>query len=154
MNAIALPLGVVAIIGAVLGTIKDLVHMAVTHVTAVRNLFADALDNYINTTGSANTGGMLTLRDSTTVVVEFDFSNPAFGASSSGVITLADTPIAAAAIAAGEVDNAQILDRDEGLVLSCSVTGAGGGGDIEVSNANIALAQDCSLDSLTYTASP
>lgn len=126
--------------------------MAVTHATAVRSMLADALDAYINTTGSANTGGTLRLRDNTTTIVDFDLSNPAFGSASSGVLTLADTPIAATAVASGEVDNAQILDRDEAVVLSCSVTGDGGGGDIEASNVNIASGQDCSLESLTYTA--
>lgn len=126
--------------------------MSVTHVTAVRNGLADYIDNYINTTGSANAGGKLRLRDGTSTIVDFAFSNPAFGAASSGAITLADTPIAATAGASGDVDNAQILDRDEAVVLSCSVTGVGGGGDIEVSNVSIANGQDCSLTGLSYTA--
>jgi hypothetical protein len=126
--------------------------MSVTHITAVRNLLADAIDNYINTTGTTNAGGKLRLRASTTTIVDFVLANPAFGAAASAVITLAGTPIAATAGASGSVDNAQLLDRDEAVVLSCSVTAPGGGGDIEVSNVSIANGQDCSLTSLTYTA--
>lgn len=123
--------------------------MSITHVTALRSAIADLVDTTVNT-GSGT--AVLRVRDGSTTVVDFELSNPAFGSASSGVITLADTPIEEQAEAAGEVDNFQILDRDGTLVLSGSVTGSGGGGDIEVSNVNIALNQDCSLDSLTYTA--
>lgn len=126
--------------------------MAVTHVTALRNTLADAVDNYLNTTGSADAGGDLVIRDSTSVLVTFAFANPAFGAASSGVITLASVPIAATAGAAGTADNAQLRDRANAAAIDCSVTATGGGGDIEVSNTSIASGQSCSLTSLTYTA--
>lgn len=126
--------------------------MAVTHVTALRNVLADAVDNYLNTTGSADTGGDLVIRASTTILVTFEFQNPAFGAAAAGVITLAGVPISATAGAAGTADNALVRDRDNAQAMACSVTGAGGGGDVEVSNTNIANGQDCSLDSFTYTA--
>ncbi len=125
--------------------------MSVTHATAVRSALADLIDTLVNT-GSGT--AVLRLRDSTTTIVDFDLQDPAFGAASSGVITLEGTPIAATAEASGDVDNAQLLDQDGGTVLSCSVTGTGGGGDIEVSNVSIANGQDCSLTSLTYTAAP
>lgn len=128
--------------------------MAITHSSAVRSVLADAFDNYINTTGTTNAGALLRLRDSSTVIVEFELDNPAFGAAAAGVISGAGLPITAQAEAAGEVDNFVITDRDEATVLSGSVTGVGGGGDIEVTNINIALNQDCSLDALTYTAAP
>lgn len=123
--------------------------MSVTHATAVRSALADLIDTLVNTgAGTAK----LRLRDGTTTIVDFDLADPAFGAASSGVITLASTPIAATAAASGDVDNAQLLDQDGGVVLSCSVTATGGGGDIEVSNVSIANGQDCSLTSLTYSA--
>ena len=123
--------------------------MSVTHATAVRSALADLIDTLVNTgSGTAK----LRLRDGTTTIVDFDLADPAFGAASSGVITLASTPIAATAAASGDVDNAQLLDQDAGVVLSCSVTATGGGGDIEVSNVSIANGQDCSLTSLTYSA--
>lgn len=125
--------------------------MAVTHITALRNTLADAVDAHINT--GAGTA-VLRLRASTTAIVDFNLANPAFGAAASGVLTLAGTPITANAGATGVVDNAQIIDRGAAVAVSCSVTGSGGGGDIEVTNTNIANGQDCSLDSLTYTAAP
>ena len=125
--------------------------MSVTHATAVRSALADLIDTLVNTgSGTAK----VRLRDSTTTIVDFDLADPAFGAASSGVITLAGVPIAATASASGDVDNAQLLDQDGTVILSCSVTGTGGGGDIEVSNVSIANGQDCSLTSLTYTAAP
>jgi hypothetical protein len=123
--------------------------MSVTHTTALRTALADAVDAYVNTgSGTAK----LRLRDSSTTIVDFDLEDPAFGAAVAGVITLAGVPSAANAEADGVVDNAQILDQDGNPAVSCSVTGLGGGGDIEVSNTNIADLQSCSLNSLTYTA--
>ena len=124
--------------------------MAVTHATALRSVLADAVDNYINTTGSST--AVLRIKDSSTLLVECDLQNPAFGAASSGVITLEGTPIAAVAEGDGDADNAAITNRTPTESIFCSVSGPGGGGDIECSNANIATGQDCSLDSLTYTA--
>lgn len=124
--------------------------MSITHNTTLRSAIADLVDATVNTgAGTAK----LRILDGATTVVDFDLADPAFGAASSGVITLQSTPIAAQAVATGaEVDNFQLLDKDAGVVLSGSVTATGGGGDIEVTNTNIAENQDCSLDSLTYTA--
>ncbi len=123
--------------------------MALTHATATRNDIADAVDAAVNTgSGTAR----LRLRDDTTTIVDFDLQSPPFGAAASGVITLQGVPIAATAAATGVVDGFQLLDRDGAVVLSGTVTGTGGGGDIEVTNVNIANGQDCSLASLTYTA--
>lgn len=124
--------------------------MSITHAMALRSAIADLVDSYVNAgSGTAK----LRIRDGSTTVVDFDLDDPAFGAASSGIITLASTPIAAQAAAAGaEVDNFHLLDKDGTVVLSGSVTATGGGGDIEVTNTNIAQDQDCELDSLTYTA--
>lgn len=126
--------------------------MAVTHATALRSVLADAVDNYLNTTGSTDASADLQIRASSTVLVEFTLQNPAFGSASSGVITLAGTPLSATASATGTADNFLIRDRANATALSGSVTATGGGGDITVSNTSIANGQSCSLDSLTYTA--
>lgn len=123
--------------------------MSVTHLTALRTILADAVDDHVNT-GSGT--AVLQLRDGTTVVVEFDLSNPAFGAAAAGIITLADTPLAATAEADGELDNFQIVNRNGDVSLAGSVTATGMGGDIEVTNVNVANGQDCELESLTYAA--
>lgn len=126
--------------------------MAVTHATALRSVLADAVDNYLNTTGSADASADLVIRASTTILVTFVLQNPAFGAAASGVITAAGTPIAATAGASGTADNFIIRDRDNANAILGSVTATGGGGDITVSNTSIANGQNCSLDALTYTA--
>lgn len=123
--------------------------MSITHVTTLRSALADLVDDAINTgSGTAK----LRVRAGSTTLIDFDLANPAFGAAAAGVITLQGVPIAAQAVAAGETDNFQLLNRDGGLEISGSVTGIGGGGDIEVTNTNIAVDQDCTLDSLSYTA--
>jgi len=126
--------------------------MAITHVTALRNVLADAVDNYINTTGSTDAGGDIVIRASTTILVTFALSNPAFGAASSGVVTGSSLPKNANATAGGTADNFLLRDRDNATALSGSVTATGGGGDIQVSNTSIANGQACQLDTLTYTA--
>lgn len=127
--------------------------MAVTHVTALRNTVADAVDNYLNTTGAGNASARLRISTSTpTTLVEFVLQNPAFGAASGGVITAAGLPIAAVAVATGTASQGTIVDRVPADAILFSVTATGGGGDVTVSNTSIATSQNCSLDTLTYTA--
>lgn len=123
--------------------------MTITHLEALRNNIANVVDDHVNT--GAGTA-VLQLRASTTVLVEFDLSNPAFGASALGVITLNSTPIAATGEAAGNADNFQLVNRNGDVSIAGSVTGVGGGGDIEVTNVNIAIGQDCELQSFSYAA--
>ena len=126
--------------------------MAVTHAAGVRDALAEVTRaaHAEGTTGEA----VLQLRDDSAVVVEFEIGNTPFGAASSGVITLAGTPFDVTADDDGILDNFVTRDRDGAQVLAGSVTATGMGGDIEVTNTNVANLQDCSLDSLTYEAAP
>jgi hypothetical protein len=127
--------------------------MAVTHATALRTTLADAVDNYLNTTGATDASADLQIQTAAdAVLVEFTLQNPAFGAAAAGVITLAGTPIAATAGATGTAAKGRIRDRANADAILFSVTGVGGGGDVEVSNTSITSGQDCELTSLTYTA--
>lgn len=127
--------------------------MAITHSTAVRNLLADVVGDAC-AVGSA-TESKLNIRDASTLIVSFLLGNTPFGSPSSGVITASAPPVATNAVADGSsVDNFLLLDRDGTTILSGSVTATGMGGDIEVSNINIANNQDCELESLTYEAAP
>ena len=127
--------------------------MAVTHATAVRNTIADAVDNYINTTGATDASGDLQIQDAgSTVLVEFTLANPAFGNAASGSMTLASTPINANASATGTASKGRIRDRANADAVLFSVTATGGGGDVIASNTSITSGQACSLTSLTYTA--
>ena len=126
--------------------------MALTHVTALRNAIADAVDNYLNTTGSTDAGGDLVIKDAAVILSTHAFANPAFGAASSGVITLASVPIDASAGNTGTADAFAIRDRDNADAITGTVTATSGGGDIEVTNTSITSGQTVSLTSLTYTA--
>lgn len=126
--------------------------MALTHATALRNAIADAVDNYLNTTGSTDATADLELLDAAVSLVVINLQNPAFGAAASGVITLAGVPLSNTAGASGTVDNFAIRDRDNADAITGTVTGTGGGGDIEVTNTSITSGQTVQITSLTYTA--
>lgn len=126
--------------------------MAITHVTALRNILADAVDNYINTTGTGEAQGDFVILDSAVVLARIDLQAPAFGAASSGVITLAGTPLTATAAASGTADLFELQDRDDGSVVLGTATLTSGGGDIELDNTNITTSQVVEVTSFTYTA--
>jgi hypothetical protein len=96
---------------------------ATTIATSARDAQADAFDALVNTGGGT---AVLRLRNSTTTLVSFNLSNPAFGASSTGAITLSGVTISATASAgtATAVDNYQILDRGGAVVWTGGVTGS------------------------------
>lgn len=124
--------------------------MSITHATALRTTIADAVRAAING-GAGNS--TLELRDGTTVAVTFDLGGAPMGAAAAGVSTLGGVPIAATAAASvTELDNFLLKDGDGTTQLSGSITTTGMGGDIEVTNTNVASGQDCSLESMTYTA--
>lgn len=127
--------------------------MAVTHVTALRNTVADAVDNYLNTTGSTDASADMQIQNSSdTVLIEFTLQNPAFGASSSGTITAAGVPISASAAATGTASKGRLRDRANADAVLFSVTASGGGGDVIVTNTSVSSGQSCSLTALTYSA--
>lgn len=127
--------------------------MAVTHVVALRNTIADAVDNYLNTTGATDAAADLMIETSGDVeLVRFVLSNPAFGAAASGIISGASLPKTANASATGTAAKGALQDRANADAVLFSVTASGGGGDCIVSNTSITSGQLCSLDTLTYTA--
>ena len=124
--------------------------MALTHSTAMRNVLADAVDTAINTGSGTAT---LVIKDSSTVLATINLQNPAFGASSSGTITLAGVPLEdASADGTGTADSFDIEDRDGTVVVSGTVTATSGGGDIELDNTSINATQSVAITSLTYSA--
>ena len=125
--------------------------MSLTHATAVRNALADLIDSLVNT--GAGTA-VLEILDGATVLASFDLENPAFGAASSGTITLAGTTLSdASADNSGTADGFQVKDRDGTVIFSGTVTGSGGGGDVEADNTSITAGQSVDLTSFTYSAS-
>lgn len=115
--------------------------------TATRSALADALDALINTgSGTAN----LKLESSADAeIATFDFANPAFGAASSGVITLEGVPITDASATGGTVAQASIYNRNGDKVLEA--TAAASGAEVTVSSVEIAAEEEVNLTALTIT---
>lgn len=125
--------------------------MAVTHPTAVRTGVADFVVDQLD---EGTPPGLLVINTSGDVeVATLTFSNPAFGAASSGVATAgaitSDTNATGGTAAKAELRNAAGTAK-----ILCSVTATGGGGDIQLSSVVISAGQTVSISSLTYTAMP
>ncbi len=91
-----------------------------------------------------------------TVLVEFALQDPAFGAAaasgSGAVATLAGTPISEdAALATGTAGYGAILDSDDNVLWTGTVTASGGGGDFEIDNTSITIGQEVQLTAFTFT---
>jgi hypothetical protein len=128
--------------------------MAVTHPTAFRDAVADLVDSTLSTTaklkfrltGTANSPG--------TAAATLSFGNPAFGASSSGVITAnAITSDTNATGNASPVATATLETGGGTIVVHCAV--AASGSDINLTGGlTIGAGDTVSCSSLTYTAMP
>jgi hypothetical protein len=128
--------------------------MAVTHPTAFRDTVADLVDSTLSTTaklkfrltGTANSPG--------TAAATLSFGNPAFGASSSGVITAnAITSDTNATGNASPVATATLETGGGTIVVHCAV--AASGSDINLTGGlTIGAGDTVSCSSLTYTAMP
>jgi len=128
--------------------------MAVTHSTAFRDAVADLVDSTLSTTaklvfrlsGNVGTPG--------TAVATLSFANPAFGASSSGVIT-ADT-ITSDTNATGNASPVATATLQTGagtVVVHCAV--AASASDINLSGGlTVGAGDTVACSSLTYTAMP
>lgn len=123
--------------------------MAVTHPTTVR----DGLANYVVDLIDAGAGaGTLEFQTAGSVeVATLTFSDPAFGASSSGTAT-ASAITADTNATGGTITKAVAKDSSANTVFTCSVTATGGGGDIEMNSTVVSAGQEVSCSALTYSA--
>jgi hypothetical protein len=129
--------------------------MALTHTTAVRNGLAD----YISTQVNAGTppGKLKIYKTSidnptdTNLLVALLFSTSSFAAASGGVIT-ANAIATVNATAAGTAAFFIFTNAANTEILRGTVTATGGGGDITITNTNIAVNDPISVTSLTWTA--
>lgn len=125
--------------------------MAITHETFVRNTLVDRINILINT-GSANPGGRLIFRTAADAeVATVEFSDPALDAAVDGVAE-ANAITEDTNTTGGTVTKFVIVDRDENVVLSGTVTATGGGGDIELTSTTVGAGDTLSVTSLTYEA--
>lgn len=125
--------------------------LAVTHPTAVRNSLADLVVDLIDAGAGA---GTLEFQTSGNVeVATCTFSDPAFGAASSGTAT-ASAITADSSATGGTIAKAVAKDSNGNTCFTCSVTATGGGGDIEMNSVVVSAGQQVSVSSLTYSAPP
>lgn len=125
--------------------------MATTHTTAVRNEIADQVVDGLDL-GSTDAQGDLVFETSGDVeVATLALSNPAFGASASGIAT-ANSVSSDTNATGGTIAKYKMQDRNNTERFAGSVTSTGGGGDIELSSVVIGASDTVSLSSFTYTA--
>lgn len=124
--------------------------MAVTYTTALKNTRMDAVDDAVNAGSGAGkleigTTGM------GTVLATITLSDPAFGASASGVITLAGVPLSdSSADATGTAAAARIRDSDNNDVVTGLTVGTSGT-DIILDSVSITAGQEVTISSGTIT---
>lgn len=125
--------------------------MAVTHPATIRNTAVDTILALIDA-GSA--AGKLVFTTSGDVeVATLTFSDPAFDAAVAGVAT-ANAITADTSATGGTIAKANFTDSDDNIIVSCSVTATGGGGDITLNSVVVSPTQEVSVTSLTYTGAP
>lgn len=90
-----------------------------------------------------------------TLLAELTMSDPAFGAAADdtpgGIATAASITDDSSANATGTAGYFRIVDSDDNAIVDGSVTGTGGGGDMELSTTSITSGDTVSVTSLTLT---
>lgn len=121
--------------------------MALTLETGMRDDLANQMDDSINTGGGTSNMKLETSGD--VEVATLDFQNPAFGAASTGVITLQGTPIEDTSASGGTVAQFSIYARSgtkqlEGVV---AVTGQ----DLDLTSLVVGVGDTVELTSFSIT---
>ena len=123
--------------------------MAVTHPAAIRTGIADYVVDQLDL--NTPPAKLVFQTSGGTAVATLTFSNPAFGAASSGVATASAITSDSSAVG-GTVAKAELRQGGATPVILCSVTATGGGGDITLSSVTVTAGQQVSMTALTYTA--
>jgi len=125
--------------------------MTVSFSTAVKNSRANERVDAVDL-GSTNPYGQLWMKDALDNVLSIhNFSDPAFGAAADGA-AIADTIADGTGLLTGSCTNFDVVDKDESVCWSGTVTAVGGGGDLEsdTSSTVITAGETVSVSSLTY----
>lgn len=127
--------------------------MALTHTTAVRNAIADVVVDLIDIGATDLNGDFILMTAADVEVATLALSAPAFGSSAAGIAT-ANAVSDDAAATGGTAALFKVQDRDNLEIFRGTVTGVGGGGDIELTGGvAIGAGTTVSMSSLTYSAS-
>ena len=121
--------------------------MAVTHPTAVRDAICNLVVDRIDAGSGAGTLEFQTSGD--VEVATLTFSDPAFGASSSGTAT-ASAITSDTSATGGTVAKARAKDSDGTDVFICAVGTSGS--DINLSSLSVGVGDTVSVSALTYSA--
>jgi hypothetical protein len=123
--------------------------MAVTHSTAARDAAANAVVDLLDAGTPPGFLDFLTAADA--LVAQITLSTTAFGASSSGVATLAGVPLTSAGATAGTIAKAEFTNAAGTAVILCAV--ATSGSDINIPGGlTLATNDTVTVTALTYTA--
>ena len=123
--------------------------MAVTHPTnSVRSGMADNLLAQLN-------GGTIELQTgAAAAVATMPLGATAYNPASNGTAQAAALPLEDTNANAGIIAQAQQKSSTSVIIVQCSVTVTGGGGDIQLSSVDISAGDTVRLTDLTYTAPP
>ena len=125
--------------------------MSISHPVATRNEVVDLIVDKIDV-GTANAQGRLQIIDaSANVLVTLNMTDPAFGASASGIATANAISDGTCAIA-GTAATFTVIDKDETAIFSGTTGALGSGADLEADGLTLAMTvgQTISIDALTY----
>ncbi len=127
--------------------------MALTLSTSAKNASANAVVDLVDV-GSANAQGIMRIKTAQggTTLVNINLGNPAFGDASSGTATLLGVPRTGVAVASGNAAWFDVLDCDENIIYSGTVTATGGGGDAIIDTVAIQTNDTIQLNSHTVAA--
>lgn len=129
--------------------------MATRLPTATRNAACDAVVDLFDGGPSAGTIKIYTgsqpasANDAATgtLLATVTLSDPAFGAASTGVATMAGTPLSGTGVAAGTAGWARLADSTGATVLDGNVTATGDGGQIELASTTISIGTTVNITS-------
>ena len=124
--------------------------MAITLEDTSRNASVDARVDQIDVGAGANGQVKIIDQDGTTVLCTVDLPNPCFGDSAAGTAT-ANAISDATASASGTATTYEVFDADGNKLWSGTITATGGGGDMTITNTNIANGDTVSIDSWTHS---
>lgn len=124
--------------------------MTITHTTAVRNGLANYVADAVDAGSTDATGDFEFMTSGDVEVASFNVQNPAFGAASTGTVTLLGTTLEDTNATGGTIALFRFRDRDNTEVFRGSV--ATSGADINISSTSIAASDTVQLTSFTYSA--
>lgn len=135
--------------------LDSIVMMALAITTALRNAALDAIDDAVNAGAGA---GLLRIYDgtrpasggaATTLLAELTFSDPAFGAASSGTLTASAITDDSSANATGTATWFRAVDSNANWVIDGDVGTSGS--DLNLNSVSISIGQNVSVTSIVLT---